>query len=107
MYGLPHAGIIAQKLIEERIEKHGYRQSDKTPSFWKHDTGPISFTLIVDDFGVTYVGKKHANHLINVLKNYYTEAEDWDGEKYNGVTLDWYCTKRQVHLSMPEYVKDS
>ena len=28
IYGLPHAGIIAQKLLEERIERHGYRQSD-------------------------------------------------------------------------------
>ena len=30
MYGLPHAGIIAQKLLEERLTKHGYRQSDHT-----------------------------------------------------------------------------
>ena len=38
MYGLPHAGIIAQKLLEERLKKHGYHQSDKIPGFWKHDT---------------------------------------------------------------------
>ena len=25
MYGLPHAGITAQKLLEERLAKHGYR----------------------------------------------------------------------------------
>ena len=31
MYGLPHAGIIAQKLLEETLAKHGYHQSDKTP----------------------------------------------------------------------------
>ena len=68
MYGFPHAGIIAQKLLEERLKKHGYHQSDKTPGFRKHDTQPISFTLIFDDFGVKYVGKKHTNHRINVLK---------------------------------------
>ena len=77
MYSLPHAGIIAQTMLEERLEKHGYRQSDKTPGFWKHDTQPMSFTLIVDEFGVKYVGKKHANYLINVLKKHYTVAEDW------------------------------
>ena len=27
MYSLPHAGIIAQKLLEERLNKHGYYQS--------------------------------------------------------------------------------
>jgi hypothetical protein len=26
------------------------------------------FTLVVDDFGVHYVGDEHANHLINALK---------------------------------------
>ena len=106
MYGLPHAGIIDQKLIEERLEKHGYLQSDKTTGFWKHDTQPISFTVIVDDFGVKYVGKKHANYLISVLKKYYTVAEYWAGEKYGCTTLDWDYTKRQVHLSMPENVKN-
>ena len=79
MYGLPHAGIIAQKLLEEWLEKHDYRQSDKTSGFWKYDTRPISFTLIVDDVGVKYVSKKRANHLINVLKKHYTVAEDWEG----------------------------
>ncbi len=27
MYGLPQAGIIAQQLLEERLQTHGYRQS--------------------------------------------------------------------------------
>ena len=57
MYGLLQVWIIAQKLPKERLEKYGYRQSDKTPGFWKHDTRPINFTLIVNDFGVKYVGK--------------------------------------------------
>ena len=70
IYGLPHAGIISQKLLKERLEKHGYRQSDETPGFWKHDTRPICFSLIVDDFGVKYVGEEHANHLIGVLEEF-------------------------------------
>ena len=36
MYGLPYAGIIAQNLLEKRLELHGYTQSDKTPGFWSH-----------------------------------------------------------------------
>ena len=33
MYGLPHAGLIAQQLLEERLQKHGYEQSKVTPGF--------------------------------------------------------------------------
>ena len=61
------------------------------------------FTLIVDDFGVKYVGKENADHLINVLKEHYEVAEDWDGTKYCGINLDWDYIKRKVHLSMPGY----
>ena len=73
MYGLPYVGVIAQQLFEKRLEKHVYHQSDKTPGFWNHDTRPISFTLIVDDFGVKYVGKENADHLINVLREHSSE----------------------------------
>ena len=31
MYGLPQAGIIAQQLLEQRLEKEGYCQSTTTP----------------------------------------------------------------------------
>jgi hypothetical protein len=31
MYGLPQARIIAQQPIKERLQKHGYRQSQTTP----------------------------------------------------------------------------
>jgi hypothetical protein len=68
MYGLPQAGIIAQQLLEERLAKHGYRQSKTTPGFWKHDTRPISFTLVVDDFGVKYVGEENAQHLLDAVQ---------------------------------------
>ena len=36
MYGLPHAGIVAQKLLEEHLNKADYHQSERTPGFWKH-----------------------------------------------------------------------
>jgi hypothetical protein len=50
MYGLPQAGIITQQLLKERLQKHGYHQSQTTPGLWKHDTRPICFSLIVDNF---------------------------------------------------------
>ena len=67
MYGLPQVGIIAQELLQERLLKAGYRQSKVTPGYWKHDWRPISFTLVVDDFGVKYIGAEHVQHLLQVL----------------------------------------
>jgi CheY-like chemotaxis protein len=49
MYSLPQAGLIANKLLEKRLNKHGYRQSKLVPGLWKHDTRPIQFILVVDD----------------------------------------------------------
>jgi hypothetical protein len=57
MYSLPQAGLFANKLLKKCLNKHGYQQSKLVPGLWKHDTGPIQLTLVVDDFGVKYVGK--------------------------------------------------
>ena len=105
MYGLPQAGIIAQELLEERLQAAGYSQSKITPGYWKHEWRPISFTLVVDDFGVKYIGKEHVMHLINTLRKDYEVEEDWDGKRYIGITMDWDYKQREVHLSMPEYVE--
>ena len=80
MYGLPQAGLLAQELLEQRLGKQGYTQSKVTPGFWTHSGHPISFTLVVDDFGVKYVGKEHADHLVRVLKEHDEISEDWEGK---------------------------
>ncbi len=89
MYGLPQAGIIAQELLEQHLLKAGYTQSKITPGYWKHEWMPISFTLIVDDFGVKYIGKEHVLQLIKVLKECYKVEEDWGSTRYLGITPDW------------------
>ena len=67
MYGLPQAGLITQKLLEQRLNKEGYYQSENTTGLWTHTWRPITFSLCVYDFGVKYVGKIHADHLLTVL----------------------------------------
>ena len=104
MYGLPQARILAQQLLETRLNAHGYSQSRAVSGLWTHKTRPISFTLVVDDFGVKYVGKENATHLLNILKQDYEIAEDWTGKKYIGIRLDWDYRNQRVHLSMPGYI---
>ncbi len=105
MYGLPQAGIIAQELLEKRLIVAGYKQSKLTPGYWTHDWRPISFTLVVDDFGVKYINKDDVTHLLNILQKDYETDTDWEGTRYLGLTLDWDYKNRNVHLSMPGYIK--
>ena len=72
MYGLPQSGLLANKLLEKLLNKRGYHQSEIVPGLWKHKWRPVRFTLVVDDFGVKYVGKEHAEHLKNTLEENYT-----------------------------------
>jgi hypothetical protein len=67
MYGLPQAGILAQDLLTKRLYKAGYRQSKITPGYWRQDWCPISFTLVVDDFGVKCTNKDDVYYLVNIL----------------------------------------
>ncbi|KAL7481408.1 hypothetical protein ACHAW6_007088, partial [Cyclotella cf. meneghiniana] len=104
MYDLPQAGVLANVLLEKRLSAHGYHQSKLVPRLWTHDWRPIQFTLVIDDFGIKYVGKEYPQHLLTVLQEHYKVTTDWEGSRYIGITLDWDYAKRSVHLSMPSYV---
>jgi hypothetical protein len=103
--GLPQAGLFNNKFLKECLNKHGYQQSKLVPGLWKHDTRPIQFTLVVNDFGMKYIGKEHAQHLNNALEEQYKHTCDWTGKWYIRITLDWDYNKCQIHLSMPNYMQ--
>jgi hypothetical protein len=105
MYGLQQAGILANELLQRNLAKDGYRLAQHTHGLWTHDTRPISFSLVVDDFGVKYVGREHAEHLMACIKNNYNISSDWNGGAYCGLTLDWEYKNHTLDLSMPGYIK--
>ena len=72
IYGLPQAGLLAQQRLIAHMAKHGYHQSPTTPCLFTHAYRPISAVLVVDDFGVKYVGREHAEHLMAALGELYT-----------------------------------
>jgi hypothetical protein len=87
MYGLKQAGLLANQLLQTRLAPYGYYPARHTPGLWLHKTRPISFTLVVDDFAVKYVGKQHAKHLWNALLQTYELTTDWTATVYSGMTL--------------------
>ena len=108
MYGLPQAGMLANKLLKRRLAKHRYYEVCHTPGYWRRMWRPIDFTLVIDDFGVGYENNEHALHLLQTLRQYYEAVSfDWTGTLYCGTTLKWDYRKRTCELSMPGYVQQT
>ncbi len=105
MYGLPQAGILANKLLKKRLARHGYFEQPHTPGLWKHVSRPVWFNLCVNDFGIKYIGIKNLQHLYNALrKETYKIVEDYEGKIYCGISLKWNYKKQWVDTSMAQYV---
>jgi hypothetical protein len=107
MYGLLQAEIIAQELLAKNLRKHGYTQSETMPGLWTHEWCPITFSLNVDDFGVKYIGEKHAQHLLQTVQKYYTCLFEKEGERYCRLTINWrlYSVQYKSIFGMPDKVR--
>jgi hypothetical protein len=67
MYGLKQAGILTNKRLTKHLTNYGYYPTARTPGLWRHRTRDIAFSLVVGNFGITYVGKNNADHLVQAL----------------------------------------
>ncbi len=97
--------VIAQELLAKRLKEHGYTQSKTTPGLWTHERCPITFSLVIDGFGVKYIGEEDAQHLPQMVQKYYTCLFEKEGGRYCGLTIKWDYVSKKVHLLMPSYVE--
>ena len=105
MYGLPQASRIANDKLVPILANAGYHQSEQIPGLFAHETRPVAFCLVVDDFGVKYVGKEHAKHLIDTLEAAdYKITIDWEGKTFCGINLTWDYENGTVDLDMNGYI---
>ena len=95
----------ASRTTNLKKSAQGYFPSKYTPGLYLHKTRPISFTLVVDDFGVKYVNKEGALHLEKTLQDHYPMKSDWKGERYIGIDLKWDYEQCTLATSMDGYVK--
>ena len=63
IYGLPQLGMLTNKYLKEKLAHHGYYKVPHTPGLWKYISHPVQLSLVVDNFGVKYVGQEHVDHL--------------------------------------------
>ncbi len=88
VWGLPQAGILANKRLQRKLTPFGYFKHISTPGLWYHKTWPIFFTLVVNDFEVKYVNQDNIDHLIALIKMTYTLTSNWMGNLYYGICLN-------------------
>ena len=109
-YGLPQSGMLANNLLRTRLNKKGYLRATTTPVLWKHQWRPIQLCLIVDNFGIEYVGERHISHLRDVLKQHYEVIEYWTSTKFGGINIKLkYAPKhaeQTCRLCIKYYIKD-
>ncbi len=97
-YGLPQAGILAKDLLRSCLITEGYYKAESTPGLWRHKWRPIQFCLIVDDFGVEYVGIEHFDHLLSILKKFHGVQFNMAGDKFAGINIKWDYANRNAVL---------
>ena len=88
VWGLPQAGILANNLLHIRLLPQGYYECTNTPGLWKHKMRPILFMLVVNDFGIKYVGNEHIDHLIQCIKQKHELTKYWTGDLYCRIKLN-------------------
>ena len=52
MYGLVQARIISHMALKEHLQPFGYEPAPITPVLWRRNKNGITFTLVVDEFGI-------------------------------------------------------
>ena len=58
----------------------------------------------MDNFGIQYTGRQHAEHLLNALQETYAVTTDWEGKKFSGIDLKWDYNQHTCWLTMDGYI---
>jgi len=77
MYGLPQAGKLAQDDLIKHLNQYGYYLCPDVDCLFSHITRSTTFVLTVDDFGIKFIDKNDAYHLIAALQDKYSIKIDW------------------------------
>ena len=105
-YFLPQSGRLSNDLLHKRIGNHSYYECATTPGLWRHQWHPITFVLLVDDFGSEYVAERHSRHLQMTLKENYDITMDREGKKISGMDIKWDYVLIHKNCKSHQLMKD-
>ncbi len=104
IYGLPQAGILANKLLKKRLAIRGYYKCQHMPGLWHHMWHDITFCLVVNNFGIKTTSMADMKYLVSSLQEHYSVTVDWTGSLFCRVKLTWDYVNCTVDLHMPDYI---
>jgi hypothetical protein len=84
----------------------GFYKAASTPGLWCHKWRPLQFCLIVDDFGVEYVGIEHFYFFLELLKKIHGVQCNMARDKLAGIAIQWDYPGKCCRLSMPRYINN-
>jgi hypothetical protein len=61
MYGLPQAGVLANKLLKERLARHGYFEQPHTPELWKMSVVLSGLASVWTTLALSILARKNYN----------------------------------------------
>ena len=76
IYGLIQSGALAHADLKQHLAKYDYFPHKRSHGLWYHKTRKTTFTLVVDDFQISYFSKHDIDHLINALEDKYKIKTD-------------------------------
>ncbi len=103
MYGLKDAGKLSNLRLVSLLSASGFLETT-TPCLFRHVSRPISFVLVVDDFGIKYQNRDGYDYLISCLSRLYHVKSHPIASKFLGFAITHDRSQRTLSLSYPGYV---
>jgi hypothetical protein len=85
------------------LSQSGFLET-RTPCLFRHVSRPITFVLVVDDFGVKYQNRDDFDFLVSCLSRLYQVKSHPIASKFLGFALSHNRAKRTLSLSYPGYI---
>ena len=103
---MKEAGRLSQDLLQKRLRKQGYNNTERNPTLFRHKSRQVSFILATDDFYIKYFIDADLDHLhLTTLQKDYLTKIDLTGQHFIGFHIDYDPTRshqdREAILSMP------
>ena len=76
----------------------------KTNGLFTHVLRDISFTLVINNFGIKFTIKQDCDYLIKMMREKYKFKVNYEAKQYIKIHLQWDYVKREVVCSMEGYV---
>ncbi len=103
MYSLKEAGKLSNLRLVSLLQSFAFHQTD-TPGLFRHASRPITFVLVVDDFGVKYHRPSDFAFLVSCLSTLYHVKAHPIASSFLGFSLYHHRSNRTFSVSYPEYV---